>query len=198
MGQIQQLFCLRHQRDRRSHERALQLPGQSSSKASTGRVVVQGSLASAHAHPPRARVISKCYPGVQTNQIILAYLLPQIILAYLLPQIHSPTCPNVHASTQRHMHTSSRGLVCTPALLSTHVSTQVGNVYAYGESILNGWSPSNHACSTDPAATCPEYVIKRPLVPYKMRAAFSCTHALHLTVPHTQAPWLVCVVCGVW
>ena len=32
------------------------------------------------------------------------------------------------------------------------------NVHAYGEGILAGWTPSNKACSTDPAAKCPKYL----------------------------------------
>lgn len=49
------------------------------------------------------------------------------------------------------------GTSATDAAMNAHWNYNVGNVYAYGETVLSGWSPSNHACSESSTATCPEY-----------------------------------------
>ena len=36
--------------------------------------------------------------------------------------------------------------------MNAHWNYQVGNVHAYGQTILRGWEPGNHACSEDASA----------------------------------------------
>ena len=45
----------------------------------------------------------------------------------------------------------------TDFAMNAHWNYYVGNVHAYGQGILQGWSPANHACSTDTSAKCPPY-----------------------------------------
>ena len=45
----------------------------------------------------------------------------------------------------------------TDFAMNAHWNYYVNNVHAYGQGILQGWSPQNKACSTDPAAKCPPY-----------------------------------------
>ena len=45
----------------------------------------------------------------------------------------------------------------TDYAMNAHWNYQVGNVHAYGQTILRGWEPSNHACSENASAKCPTY-----------------------------------------